>query len=221
MAHKKLIDYLPPVLQEIMEFMAINEAMQPEITDAWAALQRVMNNQFIDTATEDGVEMWETELDITPPATDTLDQRKERIKSFWVYGVVYTYNWLVGWLKASCEGRRTQLPVVTDYTLKVSLPISVDYVSLLESMRRYISANILIDPTILLTAPVLNLYTGAAFRTGIKQDVKSTGWDGKRKDDPDDPSDWDLDGISMLADEAGTVLLEDAGNLVLFEEVTS
>ena len=203
---RKLIDYLPPVLREVMEYMAITDAQQPEIEDAWLALNRVMDNQFIDTATEDGVEVWESELNITPLTTDTLEERKDRIKTFWIYGVVYTYNWLVGWLKASCGNRRTLPPVVNDYTLRVALPISVDYISLLESMRRYISANILIDPLILLTAPTLMHYTGAAFRVGIKQTITS--------------EEWDMDNINLLADENNLVLLEEADSLVLYEEVT-
>ncbi len=205
--NRKLIDYLPPMLREVMEYMAITGAQQPEIEDAWDALNLVMNNQFIDTATEDGVAVWESELNITPLTTDTLDERKDRIKTFWIYGVVYTYNWLVEWLKSSCGDKRTLPPTVSDYTLRVALPISVDYIGLLESMRRYISANILIDPLILITPPTFALYTGAAFYVGIKQTITTEAWD--------------MDNINLLADEAGAVLMESADNLVLFEEVTT
>lgn len=202
---RKLIDYLPPVLREVMEFMAITGAQQPEIEDAWDALNLVMDNQFIDTATEDGVAVWESELNITPLTTDTLEERKDRIKTFWIYGVVYTYNWLVGWLKSSCGNKRTLPPTVSDYTLRVALPISVDYIGLLESLRRYISANILIDPLILVTPPTLALYTGAAFRVGIKQTIITEAWD--------------MDNINLLTDENDLVLLEEAGSLVFYEEV--
>ena len=43
---RKLLDYLPPVLREVMEFQAINEANEPEISLAWDALSLVMANQF-------------------------------------------------------------------------------------------------------------------------------------------------------------------------------
>ena len=132
---RKLIDYLPPILQKVMEFMAITDAQQPEIEKAWAALNLIMDNQFIDTATEEGVSVWESELGITPLSTDTLESRKQRIKTFWTYGVVYTYNWLVNWLKTSC-GDDNPLPTMNEYTLRVALPISIDYIGLLESMRR-------------------------------------------------------------------------------------
>lgn len=111
MLDRKLIDYLPPVLQSVMEFAAITGAQQPEIEAAWDALNLVMDNQFIDTATEAGVTVWEKELNIVPLATDTLEDRKQRLKTAWTYGVVYTYNWLVNWLKTSC-GESNPLPTI-------------------------------------------------------------------------------------------------------------
>lgn len=35
---RKLLDYLPPVLREVLEFQAINAANEPEISIAWDAL---------------------------------------------------------------------------------------------------------------------------------------------------------------------------------------
>lgn len=202
---RKLIDYLPPVLQKVMEFMAITSAQQPEIESAWGALDLVMNNQFIDTATEEGVAVWEKELNITPLNTDTLEERKQRIKTAWTYGVVYTYNWLANWLKTSC-GTDNPPPSINGYVLRAALPVSVDYIHILDDMRRYVSANVLIDPLILLTKIKCPHYAGAAFRNGIKQTMQCTAWD--------------MDNINMLTDESGQVLMEEAENKILYEEVT-
>lgn len=202
---RKLIDYLPPALQRVTEFMAITEAQQPEIEKAWDALDFVMNNQFIDTATEAGVSVWESELGITPSNTDTLEDRKQRIKLFWTYGVVYTYNWLVDWLKTFC-GNGNLLPAINEYTLRVSLPITIDYLSVLENLRKYISANVLIDPLLLLSKINMPLYTGAAFRSSSVQKLQT--------------DDWNTDDIVLLADEDGNVLMEEADSIIFFEEVT-
>ena len=206
MLDRKLIDYLPPVLQRVMEFAAITGAQQPEIDAAWDALNLVMDNQFIDTATEAGVTLWEQELNIVPLASDTLEDRKQRLKTAWNYGVVYTYNWLVNWLKNSC-GESNPLPTIKDYTLRVSLPVSVDYLHILDDMRRYISANVLIDPLILLSKIRVPHYTGSAFRHSIKQTLTT--------------EEWDLDNINLLADENSKVLMEEAENKVFFEEVNT
>lgn len=206
MLDRKLIDYLPPVLQRVMEFAAITGAQQPEIDAAWDALNLVMDNQFIDTATEAGVTLWEQELNIVPLASDTLEDRKQRLKTAWTYGVVYTYNWLVNWLKNSC-GKSNPLPTIKDYTLRVSLPVSVDYLHILDDMRRYISANVLIDPLILLSKIRVPHYTGSAFRHSIKQTLTT--------------EEWALDNINLLADENSKVLMEEAENKVFFEEVNT
>jgi len=206
MLDRKLIDYLPPVLQSVMEFAAITGAQQPEIEAAWDALNLVMDNQFIDTATEAGVTVWEKELNIVPLATDTLEDRKQRLKTAWTYGVVYTYNWLVNWLKTSC-GESNSLPTINDYTLRVSLPVSVDYLHILDDMRRYVAANVLIDPLILLSKIKIPHYTGSAFRHSIKQTLTT--------------EEWDMENINLLADENSKVLMEEAENKVFYEEVNT
>lgn len=204
MNDRKLIDYLPPVLQAVFEYMEITAAQQPEFEQAWEALNLVMANQFIDTATEEGVAVWEKELNIVPLNTETLEVRKQRIKTAWTYGVVYTYNWLVNWLKTSCGDTR-RLPTINDYTLRTALPVSVDYIRILEDMRRYVSANVLIDPLILLTKIEMEHFTGAAFRYSVSQSMQMPVWD--------------MDNINLLTDENGVVLMEEAGSKILYEEV--
>ena len=91
---RKLLDYLPPVLREVLEFQAINAANEPEISIAWDALALVLANQFLDTATASGVAVWERELNIRPKDTDTLEVRKARIKALWNLELPYTLPWL-------------------------------------------------------------------------------------------------------------------------------
>lgn len=80
---RRLLNYLPPVLREVLEFIIINEANEPEIALAWDAVTRVLANQFLEDADEDGVAMWERELELYPKDTDTLEVRKARIKAKW------------------------------------------------------------------------------------------------------------------------------------------
>lgn len=115
---RRLIDYLPPVLRDVLEFSAINNANEPNIKAAWAALERVMANQFLDTADSAGVSIWEQELGIRPKDTDTLEARKVRIKSMWNMELPYTLPWLRRWLSSVSEG----LPFETftqDYILHI------------------------------------------------------------------------------------------------------
>lgn len=163
MLERKLIDYLPPVLQNVMEFQAINEAQQPEFDMAWESLNFLMDNQFIDTATEVGVKAWEEELNLVPLATDTLDDRKLRVKTAWASNAVYTYKWLSDWLKIACKENVPHINL-NDYTLRITLPVSVDYSYILDSMRKYIPVNIFIDAVILFSASRTPCYAGAVSR---------------------------------------------------------
>lgn len=121
---RKLLDYLPPVLREVLEFQAINAANEPEISIAWDALALVLANQFLDTATASGVAVWERELNIRPKDTDTLEVRKARIKALWNLELPYTMRWLRNWLAGLCgpDGHDVSLK---DYTLDIQLDYTV------------------------------------------------------------------------------------------------
>ncbi len=99
---RKLLDYLPPVLREVMEMQAINEANEPEIAIAWDAITLVLANQFLETADVRGVSIWEKELKIIAKDTDSLELRKARIKAQWNTKLPYSVPWLRSWLSGIC-----------------------------------------------------------------------------------------------------------------------
>ena len=121
---RRLIEYLPPVLREVLEFQAINNANEPEISIAWDALALLLANQFLDTATEAGVKVWERELNIYPKDTDTLEGRKARIKALWNLELPYTLPWLKNWLTSIC-GPQGHEETISDYTINIQLDYSV------------------------------------------------------------------------------------------------
>jgi hypothetical protein len=121
---RKLINYLPPVLREVLDFKAINGACEPEISGAWDALGRVLANQFLDTADESGVRVWEKELQIYPKDTDTMEVRKARIKALWNMELPYTIPWLKNWLTSIC-GPQGHEETIADYTINIQLDYTV------------------------------------------------------------------------------------------------
>lgn len=121
---RKLLDYLPPVLREVLEFQAVNAANEPEIILVWDALARVMANQFLEEADAAGVAVWEKELELYPKDTDTLELRKARIKSAWNLELPYTLPWLRNWLTVIC-GPEGHTESVSGYGIDVRLDHSV------------------------------------------------------------------------------------------------
>lgn len=194
MLDRKLIDYLPPVLQNVAEFAAITDAEQPEIEAAWDALGLVMDNQFIDSATEQGVALWERELGITPLASDTLADRKQRLKLAWALGVVYTYTVLSR--QMSELGGRADLH---DYTLRIDLPLSANIAGISLDLSRILPANISASYTGT-TKNTASVGIYAVCKSSIT--VRSGG----------DPS--YEDNYTILTDESGEVLLDSAGDIL-------
>lgn len=168
----KLIDYLPPVLQDIAEFTAIMKSVQPEINTAWDALNFIMDNQFIDTATEAGVSIWEKESGIVPLAADSLADRKQRLKTAWSKGVVYTVKWLSELLTTYNKNATDKLNIL-DYTLKAPLTISDDWRSLCDLLRIRLPENIAISPVLILPESVYTHTVGSAVRLSIKRTIVS------------------------------------------------
>ena len=117
---RRLLDYLPPVLREVLEFKAIHDANEPEISLAWDALALVLADQFLETADARGVAVWEKELKIFPKDTDTLDGRKARIKAMWNLEAPCTIPWLKRWLTGIC-GPDGHEETIADYTINIQL----------------------------------------------------------------------------------------------------
>lgn len=164
---RKLLDYYPPVIKSIHEIRALMEALQVQNNAMWDAVSFLFENQFIESATNEGVTMWERELGIIPAPTDTLQQRKERLRIKWVPKPRFTMRWLTGteqepgWLEKVC-GQPVPEPVLTDYSLRVTLPGGVDWMTIFDDLKRYKPANIVLDPRVLMPRGHETLYVGTA-----------------------------------------------------------
>lgn len=117
---RKLLDYLPPVLRDILEFQTINAANEPEIRLAWEALEQVLADQFLETAGPRGLAVWEKELKLLTKDTDSLKDRRLRIKAMWMMKRPYTLPWLRDWMDGLC-GRGSHTESTKDYTLNLTL----------------------------------------------------------------------------------------------------
>lgn len=165
--NRKLLDYYPPVIKSIHEIRALMEALQVQNDAMWDAVSFLFENQFIESATNEGVTMWERELGIIPGATDTLQQRKERLRIKWVPKPRFTMRWLTGteqepgWLEKVC-GQPVPDPVLTDYSLRVTLPGGVDWMTIFDDLKRYKPANIVLDPRVLMPRGTKHIYVGTA-----------------------------------------------------------
>jgi hypothetical protein len=72
--------YAPKIYDGVVEMLALLNAETNQITILDTEIQTVKNNQYVSTATEAGVVMFEKILNITAdPSAETLDFRKQRV----------------------------------------------------------------------------------------------------------------------------------------------
>lgn len=72
--------YLPPYYEDIHEVRAIMQAEGVEIDDLRQAMDEVLNQTYVDSASW-GLSLWEKELGLPPAEHETIAERRDRIKS--------------------------------------------------------------------------------------------------------------------------------------------
>lgn len=94
-----MIEYLPHVLREYQEMKGIMDGQQWLFTLLWDEMERIFENQFIETADAGGLERWERMMQLYPKGSDSLEERCFRIKTKWNQGQLpYTYRTLQQYL---------------------------------------------------------------------------------------------------------------------------
>ena len=199
----ELREYWPRYLQGLLEFGQIADAEQPEFDRALQAVQAAPDDFFFETLSEYGCRRWETILGISAAESNPIEERRVRICDAWDTELPYTYRWLAKWLASIC-GNDNPLPTISGYTLRLSLPVSVDYPWILDDLRRRIPANLVIAPTILLTQAASKLFVGSAVRLSVKQSMTVFADGG--------------DGMTAFTDESGAILTDERGKILYVEE---
>lgn len=126
MSDVRLLDYLPPFLREYREFGAIANAEEPELQRLSTTSLRLLKNQFIATADEDGIAEFEKILGITPQSSEPLESRRSRVMSRWFSEIPYTLQTLLLKLKALCgEGNFSVEENYDFYEIKIKTELEL------------------------------------------------------------------------------------------------
>lgn len=141
---RKLIEYLPPFMQEYVEIQNIMEAEQPEIDLMWESSENALSDQFILEATEHGVKRWERMLNIAPKDTDNLDERKFRILTRLNQELPYTITKLEEALTTLCGAGEYSIDLQSgQYHIEVKLALDnqKNYQAVVDLLTKMIPAN--------------------------------------------------------------------------------
>lgn len=97
-----LVSYLPPFMADFKEISVTLEAENPEFVLVWKAADRVLQNEFIESADEYGISRFEKILNILPSTEDTLESRRARVQARWFNTIPYTMKAFLAKLEALC-----------------------------------------------------------------------------------------------------------------------
>lgn len=76
---ERMINYYPPVIQDISDFKAIIDSEYPELSNVHDEMGEVLDNSFLFTMTEERISQWEKMLDINVSSDSTLENRRDVI----------------------------------------------------------------------------------------------------------------------------------------------
>lgn len=177
--NRKLIEYLPPYMQEYLEMQKIMEAQQYKVDLLWTAAENALADQFILDATAYGVSRWESMLDISPKDTDTLDERKFRILTRLNQELPYTLRKLERTLTSLCgaDGFVIDLqPNQYSISVKLGLENESNYAEVEKIMRKMIPANMIqyvqiMYNTHLVLSPFTHEFLSAYTHDQLKKEV--------------------------------------------------
>lgn len=81
--YEELLSYGPLFYRDLLE-MDTNYRFAGKTLDVGAeGLERLMRDQFIDTADEETISRWEKWLNLLPDSQTDLEYRRKRVKLFW------------------------------------------------------------------------------------------------------------------------------------------
>lgn len=92
---KKLIEYLPPIMQRFSEIKEIMNTEDIELENVNECIGKILDEAFIKDCSEYGIRRYESILAIVPDRSDSLEERKTRVTAKYNNSLPYTYRTLL------------------------------------------------------------------------------------------------------------------------------
>ena len=146
----KLKKYLPDFINGIREFQELDATLSQEFDLIHEHLKTLQDNQFIETATSQGISRYEEMLNIKP--NDDLEVRRLNILNHYNSTIPFTMKWLESLLNTTVGLDLYLIDLEpSHYTLTISIiePKAYTIPTLQKELRRKIPANMVLNINIL------------------------------------------------------------------------
>lgn len=151
-----------PVIGDTREFQEIAKVLNPELENLWSSIGKVLSEWFLSSMSEYGIARIEKMLGIMPYDTDTIEDRRFRLKARYNQETPYTYRSLYNMIDNLCNGDFEMS--LDGFVLKVKLGLGVrkQFAEVQNLLERIVPANIIIVVDILYnTNDTLSKFTHA------------------------------------------------------------
>ena len=164
----RLKKYLPEFISEIKEFQELDKTCSVEIDELRKKLLQLQNNQFIETANDEGLRKYEQMLNI--PYVEDEAVRRFNILNKYNSTIPFTIRWLNNMLNTTLGKGNFLLDMnCNKYTLTISAVASKEQhiEALYKDLRKKIPCNLVLNITTLEPVQV-DKYVGVYIRTADK-----------------------------------------------------
>jgi len=146
-----LIEYLPPILQQVEDFQALHDSENPEFMLVWEAVKNTLKDQFLDELSIVGIERWENILKLEHKGS--VADRRLHIKSKVNQDGNYTFAKLKETLNTLCGGEDEYICELNAEEYKLIVKIQLTSMNMFDSVRELLNkvtpANLIIDLSLL------------------------------------------------------------------------
>ena len=171
-----MLELLPPYLRPYSEMKAIMHTEGSEIETINNTHNQLVDNRYITTCDETGIEHFEKLLNVTPLSNDTLDDRKMRCIARWNQVLPYNYTVLVNKLAALCgkDGFSLEMDFAAQsLVVKLALGVKNQFAIAKNVIDEMVPCNIITDISVMFnTHEVLSAYTHEQLATRTYEQMR-------------------------------------------------
>ena len=180
---RNLFEYYPEPLREFKEIRVLSDTEQEEVEQLEKAQKALLADQFVTTATENGISRWEAILGTQPRVTASLDERKFAILTRLSQELPYSMGMLRRQMNFLCgeEGYSLELKN-QEYLLivRIALVSRNSYKDVARLLKRIVPANLAIDLSLLYNRySMVKVFTHRQLKAyshdGIRNEVELIG----------------------------------------------
>nr|DAZ65525.1 MAG TPA: tail protein [Caudoviricetes sp.] len=202
------IQWLPQHLAEMTEWQEICKAYDYLLDKAFKELDEIYANQFMDSLTDIGCLIWERLLGIATEEGESIEERRQAIKSYFTGDLPYTEN-KIREVLGKLAGPEAVMLKVTQSIYEIKIDLTVNAPSTVANVQDIVYK---MRPSNMVVRICIHykqtddIYVGHA----IKQ-IKTLTPDTMTGGNPSESWSWYTDGGDLLVDENGSVLAEKEG----------